>query len=287
MVAILGIIGVFVAVIGGYLMEHGNLALLLQPAELVIIGGAAAGAMFIASPMSVIKAVMGGLKNVFGGKTHSKKDYIQLLQLLNEFFQKIRKDGLASIESHIEKPQSSDIFRKYPIILHDHHALYFITDTFRVVTTTKIASGKLSQLLDTELDTHHDEMMVSANSVTFVADSLPGLGIVAAVLGVVITMQKMSEPPEVLGHSIGAALVGTFLGILMSYGFVGPMAKKLEHLAAAEGQFLRVIKETMVAFVGGEPAQIAIEFGRRVIPSNVKPTFAELEEVLRKMKDAK
>jgi len=284
MFAIIGIVVVIVAVIGGYLMEHGNLALLLQPAELVIIGGAAAGAMIIASPGSVLKAVMGGLKSIISGKTHSKQDYIDLLKLLNELFMKIRKDGLASIESHIEKPKNSEIFKKYPIILNDHHALHFITDTFRVVTTTKIASGKLSMLLDTELDTHHEEMLVPAQSVSFVADSLPGLGIVAAVLGVVITMQKMSEPPEVLGHSIGAALVGTFLGILLSYGFIGPMAKKLEHLASAEGQFLRVIKETMVAFVGGEPAQIAIEFGRRVIPSNFKPTFTELEEVLRKMK---
>ncbi|MBI4664787.1 MAG: flagellar motor stator protein MotA [Nitrospinae bacterium] len=284
MSSIAGIIIVLVAVIGGYIMEHGNLAILIQPAEVVIIFGAAIGGVVIASPPAVIKAIIQGFKYVVTGKTRSKKDYVDLLKCLNEIIQKIRKDGLASIEESMDKPNNSPIFKKYPAVLNNHHAVAYITDSFRIISTTKISPNKLGMLMDTELDTHHDEMMVSVNSVSNVADSLPGLGIVAAVLGVVITMQKMSEPPEVLGHSIGAALVGTFLGILMSYGFVGPMAKKLEHLVANETQYLRVIREIIIAFVGGEPVQIAIEFGRKVIPGNVKPTFSEMEAELRKTK---
>lgn len=284
MFTIIGIVVVFAAVVGGYLMEKGNLAILFQPAEVVIIFGAAIGAVVISAPQNQLKEIIGGFKYVVTGKMRTKDDYMEMLKLLNELFQKIRKDGLASIESDIEKPQNSGIFKKYPSVMSNHHALHFVTDTFRIITTTKISHSKLSLILDAELDAHHEEMMVSSSSMSFVADSLPGLGIVAAVLGVVITMQLMSEPPEVLGHSIGAALVGTFLGILGSYGFVGPMAKKLEKYANDETQYMRVIKETIVAFVGGEPAQIAIEFGRRVIPANVKPSFNELDGVLRKMK---
>jgi len=284
MFTIIGVSVVFVAVIGGYLMEHGNLAVLFQPAEVFIIFGAAVGAVVIAYPQSMLKVIIGGFKYVLTGGMRSKSNYMDMLKLLSELFQKIRKDGVAAIEGDIEKPANSAIFKKYPTVMNNHHARDFITDTFRIITTTKISHSKLSLILDAELEAHHEEMMISSSSMAFIADSLPGLGIVAAVLGVVITMSLMSEPPEVLGHSIGGALVGTFLGILGSYGFVGPMAKRLEKFAADELQYMRVIKETIVAFVGGEPPQIAIEFGRRVVPTNVKPSFAELDAALRKMK---
>ncbi len=284
MFTIIGIAIVFAGVVGGYLMEHGNLVVLLQPAEVVIIFGAAIGALVIAYPPSMLKAIMGGFKYVVSGKMRSKSDYMDMLKLLSEIFQKIRKDGVASIESDIEKPQNSAIFKKYPTVMANHHARDFITDTFRIITTTKISHSKLSLILDAELEAQHEEMMVASSGMAFVAESLPGLGIVAAVLGVVITMGLMAEPPEVLGHSIGAALVGTFLGILGSYGFVGPAGKRLEKFALDELQYMRVIKETIVAFVGGEPPQIAIEFGRRVVPVEIKPSFAELDAALRKMK---
>ncbi len=284
MFAIIGAVIVLVSIIAGYLLEHGNLALLWQPAELVIIFGAAFGGFVIASPMKVMKAVAASLGKIVSGKSYSKSDYLEMLIMMSEVFSKIRKEGLVSIEADVDAPDKSGIFKKYEKFLKNHHAVSLVTDTLRTIMTTGISPHELESLLDTELEAHHEESLQPSKSVAHVADALPGLGIVAAVLGVVITMQKISEPPEVLGHSIGAALVGTFLGVLMCYGFVGPMAKNLEHIANEDRDYLNVLKVSLIAFVGGAAPQIAVEFGRRVAPANAKPSFVEVEEAIRKVK---
>ncbi len=284
MFAIIGAVIVFVSVIGGFLIEKGNLSVIIQPVEMLIIFGAATGAFIIASPMKVIKAVIGGVLKILSGKSYSKSDYVEVLLLLSEIFTKIRKEGLVSIEADVDNPAESKILGKYSNFLKNHHAVALVTDTLRMVMTTSIAPHELESLLDAELEAHHEESMIPSKSVGVIADGLPGLGIVAAVLGVVLTMGKISEPPEVLGHSIGSALVGTFLGVLMCYGFVGPASRNLEFVANEGRDYLNVFKVALVGFVGGAAPQIAVEFGRRVIPGNVKPSFMEVEEKIRELK---
>jgi len=285
MIAIIGFIVVLGAIISGYLMEHGNLAVLVQPAELVIIFGAAFGAFLIASPMKVVKATAGSIVTVFTNKPNIKDDYLEILMLLSEIFYKIRKQGLVSIEGDVDEPHDSAIFKNYPKILKNHHAITFITDTLRMVITSTIEPHELESLMETELEEHHEDSLIPSKNLATTADALPGLGIVAAVLGVVLTMGKIGEPPEVLGHSIGAALVGTFLGVLMCYGFVGPMAKNLEYIAQEELQYLNVLKIALKSFVSNNAApMVAIEFGRRAIPAKQRPTFIEVEEAIRKVK---
>lgn len=285
MIAIIGFIVVLGAIISGYLMEHGNLAVLVQPAELVIIFGAAFGAFLIASPMKVVKATAGSIVTVFTNKPNVKDDYLEILMLLSEIFYKIRKQGLVSIEGDVDEPHESSIFKNYPKILKNHHAITFITDTLRMVITSTIEPHELESLMETELEEHHEDSLIPSKNLATTADALPGLGIVAAVLGVVLTMGKIGEPPEVLGHSIGAALVGTFLGVLMCYGFVGPMAKNLEYIAQEDLQYLNVLKIALKSFVSNNAApMVAIEFGRRAIPAKQRPTFVEVEEAIRKVK---
>jgi chemotaxis protein MotA len=284
MFTIIGSAIVIACVIGGFLLEHGNLAVLFQPVELLIIGGAAIGGFIIASPMKVMKAVFAGIMKMLAGKGYTKADYLEALTMLGEVFYKIRKEGLVSVEGDVDNPKESAIFTKYPRFFKNNHALDLVVDTLRTVMTTKIEPNELEALIDAELESHHDELTAPSKSVATVADSLPGLGIVAAVLGIVLTMGKMNEPPAVLGQSIGAALVGTFLGVLLCYGFVGPMAKNMEGSAAEELQYLAVLKMAIVAFVGGAAPQVAVEFGRRVVPAVDKPAFVEVEEALRKIK---
>lgn len=286
MFALIGAVIVLVSVIGGYALEHGNFSVLFQPVEILIIFGAAGGGFIIASPPKVMKLVLGGIGKVLSAKAYSKEDYLEVLSLLSEIFAKIRREGLVSIEEDVEKPESSKILSKYPSFLKNHHAVALVTDTLRTVMTTSIAPHELDSLLEAELEAHHEEALIPSKTINNIADSLPGLGIVAAVLGVVITMGKISEPPEVLGNHIGAALVGTFLGVLMCYGFVGPLARNLEAMASEDKEFFSVIKVALVSFVSDAAPQIAIEFGRRVIPGNVKPTFNEVEEVLKRAKSA-
>ncbi|MFB3925290.1 MAG: flagellar motor stator protein MotA [Syntrophales bacterium] len=285
MFAIIGILVVFSAVIGGFLMEHGNLSVLYQPAEFVIIIGAAVGGFLIATPSKTIKFIVGVIPSIFGGTKYDKSDYLEVLMLLSQIFYKIRKQGLVAIEEDVDRPEESTIFTQYPKFLKNHHALHFVTDTLRTVISTTIEPHELESLMETELESHHEELLVPSKSVSTVADSLPGLGIVAAVLGVVLTMQKISEPPEVLGHSVGAALVGTFLGVLACYGFVGPMAKNLEFYANAEIEYANVLKVALKAFISNNAApQVAIEFGRRVIPATLRPSYIEVEDAIRQVK---
>jgi len=280
----IGILVVLGCVVGGYIMGQGNLAVLFQPAEMIIIFGAAIGNFVISSPPKVLKATLGSIPKLFGGKAYSRQDYEEVLLLLNEIFFKIRKEGLVSIESDIEDPEKSEIFKKYMNFLKDHHALAFLADTLRTLTIMDIDAHELANLLDYEIEAHHEEALIPSAAIANVADALPGLGIVAAVLGVVITMGHLDQPPDVLGHHIGAALVGTFMGVLMCYGFVGPMAKNLENNASEGREYLNVIKVALLSFVNSPSPQMAVEFGRRVVPQDQRPSFLELEQLIKQSK---
>jgi chemotaxis protein MotA len=278
------IIGAFIvvgAVLGGYLMEHGNVSLLIQPAEMVIIFGAALGGFVIASPMKVIKATQAGIVRMLKSKIYSRKDYLDALVLLSDIFYKIRKEGLVSIEGDLDDPGKSPIFKSHESFIKNHHALAFLTDTLRTLTITDIEAHEMGDLLDYEIEAHYEELLVPSKSIANVADALPGLGIVAAVLGVVLTMQKINSPPAILGECIGAALVGTFLGVLMCYGFVGPAGKNLENIAIEDKEFLTVIKAALLSFMSTPSPQVAIEFARRVVPGDLRPTFLELENLVK------
>jgi len=282
MVILVGFFIVTVSVIGGYLMAHGNLYILLQPAEFVIIFGAAFGGFIVATPVHTMKSVKKGLIQVFKGDNYSKKKYMDLLLLLYELLEVITREGLREIEGHMDNVGKSTVFRKHPLAFRNKVGLTFIIDILRTLVTTTLSAHEMDSLLDNEIESIHEESLTSSRTVSDVADSLPGLGIVAAVLGVVITMGKMNEPPDVLGHSIGAAMVGTFLGILMAYGFVGPVGKKLEHLASEQRNYLDAIKIAFVSFTGGSHFKMAVEFSRRAIPPNVRPTYNELENAIRR-----
>jgi chemotaxis protein MotA len=281
MFIIIGAVIVFASVVGGYLLEHGNLSVLFQPIELLIIGGAALGGLIIMSPLRTIKQIISTVLRALTGTSLSRAHYMDALLMLGEIFSKIRKEGLVSIEADVDGPEESKIFSSHPIFLKNHHAVALVADTLRTVMTTSISSYELEALLDNELEAHHEEGMAPAKSLNTVSEALPGLGIVAAVLGVILTMAKMKEPPEVLGASIGAALVGTFLGVLLCYGFVGPLSKYLEVMADDDKEYLTVLKVGLVSFIGGAAPQIAVEFARRSIPGHAKPTFSEVEEALR------
>lgn len=284
MFVIVGIIVVSISVIGGFLIAGGNLHVLFVPAEFIIIFGAAIGGFLIASPSKVLSAVIKAIPQLFSAKSYSKADYLDLLSLLYRIFSKIRKEGLISIEADIENPSKSAIFNKHENVMKNHHAIEFICDNLKVMVSTNVPPHELDSLLDLEIEVHHHELMVPSHSVAKVADGLPGLGIVAAVLGVVLTMGKIDQPPAVLGNSIAHALVGTFLGVLMCYGFVGPMAANLEHKAKEDTALLQVIKVALVSFVGGSAPQMAVEFARRAISGKEKPTFEELEKEIKKTK---
>ena len=281
MFVIAGALIVVCSVIGGFLMEKGNPSLLFQPAELVIILGSAIGAFFIASPPRVVKVVAKNITLIISSKEQSKEKYLEILSLLYQLLSKIRKEGLISIESDIEAPDKSTIFNRYKSVMTNLDIIKFLCDNLKVIITTNVPPHELDDLMEVEIETNHHEAMVPSRSIAKIADALPGLGIVAAVLGVVLTMGKIDESPEVLGHSVGAALVGTFLGVLLCYGFAGPMATNLEHKAREDSVSLQIVKRALVAFVGGLPPQIAVEFARRVIPGKEKPSFDELEKEIR------
>ncbi len=280
MLVIIGAVIVTVSVFGGYSI-HGNLAVLWQPVELIIIGGAALGAFVISSPVKILGMVLRNSARIFSSKSKDKNEYLEILGVLNAIFTKMRKEGLIAIEDDIENPSQSPIFQKHPSVLNNHHALDFMGDNLKVIISANVTPFELENIMDLEIEAHHHEAMIPSHSVTKIADGLPALGIVAAVLGVVITMGKINEPPEVLGQSIGAALVGTFLGVLLSYGFVAPVGTLLEHIAEEDMVSLQVIKIALVSFVGGAAPQIAVEYARRVIPTDAKPSFTELEDAMR------
>lgn len=243
MFGIIGIVLVFGAVIGGYLLEHGNLKVLIQPAELVIIGGAAAGTVLIANPPSVLTGILAGFKDVFGSSKYGKPRYLEILQQLYQVMQKARKNGLTALEAEVEDPSKSEVFSKW-----DHHLCSFVCDTLRMAMSGGPTSHELDQMMELEMEVHHQYAHRPVHALTTVADSLPGLGIVAAVLGVVITMGSLGGPPEEIGHKVGAALVGTFLGILLCYGLLAPVASKMGKAAEEEAHFYHVVRIAVISF---------------------------------------
>ncbi|HSB51714.1 MAG TPA: flagellar motor stator protein MotA [Dissulfurispiraceae bacterium] len=281
MFALIGMAVVILSVVGGFLIEKGNLGVLFQPAEFLIIFGAAGGAFLISSPPKVVRLVTKNIATVIKSKGTTKAQYLELLTLLYHLFAKIRKEGLISVEPDIENPEKSTLFNKFVNGTANREAIHFICDNLKVIISTNVPSHELDSLMDLEIDAHYHEAITPSKMVSKIADALPGLGIVAAVLGVVLTMGKIDQPPAVLGHSIGAALVGTFLGVLMCYGFVGPMATNLEHTAKEKNVYFQVIKLAVVTFVRGAAPQMAVEFGRRAIPSKERPSFSELERTVR------
>jgi chemotaxis protein MotA len=281
MFAIIGILVVLGAVAGGYLMEHGKLLVLMQPAELVIIGGAAAGTLLIANPLSTVIAIVKGMLGVLKGSPYTKASYLETLKMLNELFMQARKQGMVRLEEDIEDPSKSQVFSKYPKFLAHHHAVHFICDTIRMSISGGVPPFDLDQMMEMDMDVHHHEANVPVNALSTVADALPGLGIVAAVLGVVVTMGALGGPPEEIGHKVAAALVGTFLGILLCYGFLGPLALNMTKMNDAELDYLRCLRSGVIAFVKGSAPVLAVEFARRGIPSEFRPTFKELEAACR------
>jgi chemotaxis protein MotA len=281
MFALIGIVMVFGAIVAGYLMEHGKLLVLLQPAELVIIGGAGLGTVLIANPLHILKQIAGGIAGVFTGSKFTKPRYLDSLKMVYELLNKARREGLMTLESDIEEPGRSPIFSKYPQFLKDHHTCDYLCDTLRMAISG-VEAFDLDQLLDLDLEVHHNNRSVPISSLSSVADSLPGLGIVAAVLGVVISMGALGGPPEEIGHKVAAALVGTFLGILLCYGLVGPIASSMSKIAEDEGAYLHVLRVVMISFLKGSAPIMAVEFARRAIPGHVRPSFKEVEALCRR-----
>lgn len=281
MFAIIGFVVVLGAVMGGYLMEHGQLKVLLQPAELVIIGGAGLGTLLIANPLSTITKIVSGLIAVLKGSKYNQAFYLNSLKMLSDVFMLARKQGMVKLEEDIENPEKSQIFTKYPQFLANHHATSFVCDTLRMAISGGVAAFDLDQMMEADMDVHHHEASQPVSALTTVADSLPGLGIVAAVLGVVITMGALGGPPEEIGHKVAAALVGTFLGILLCYGFLGPLASNLQKLNDAETDYLRCLRQGVMAFVRGSSPMLAVEFARRSIPSGLRPSFKQFEAACR------
>ncbi len=278
MYAIIGILVVFGAVVGGFLMEKGQIMVLVQPAELLIIAGAAAGTVLVANPLRVLKAIVGGLLGVFKGSRFTKKRYLDTLKMMYEFLNKVRKEGLLCVEMDVEKPAESALFKKYPEFLHDHHALDFLCDTLRTAITGGVEPFDMDQMMELDMEVHHNNAVLPIDALTTMADSLPGLGIVAAVLGVVITMGSLGGPPEEIGLHVAAALVGTFLGILLCYGVVGPMSANMRKTADEENEYLHVLRVLLLSFLKGSAPMIAIEMARRAIPGHVRPSFDEMEK---------
>jgi chemotaxis protein MotA len=281
MFSIIGILIVFGAVVGGYLMEKGNLMVLLQPAELVIIGGAAAGTLLIANPLHIVKKIVGGLAGAFGGAKYNRERYLETLKMLYDIFNRARRNGLVALEGDIEDPSKSEVFSKYKAFLKDHHARDFVCDTLRMATTGGIEPFDLDQMIENDMEVHHHEATVPIAALSTVADALPGLGIVAAVLGVVITMGALGGPPEEIGHKVAAALVGTFLGILLCYGLLGPLASNMAKAVDDEHAYYQVLRAALVSFVKGLSPVLAIEMARRSIPGEVRPTFVQTESACR------
>ncbi len=278
MLIIIGYVIVVASVFGGYALGGGHLGAMYQPLELLIIGGAALGAFFVGNPVKTLKATVKALPKVLTGSKYTKALYLDLMSLLYEILNKVRKEGLMSIERDVEKPGESAVFQKYPRILKDHHLVEFLTDYLRLMVSGNLNPHEIEALMDGEIDTHHHEGEIPAHAIQRVADGLPAFGIVAAVMGVVHTMGSVGLPPSELGQLIAHALVGTFLGILLAYGFVGPLAGALEQKLHESTKVLQCVKVTLLASLNGYAPQIAVEFGRKVLYSTERPGFSELEE---------
>ena len=281
---IVGYIIVCACVFGGFALAGGHLASLWQPIELLMIGGAAFGAFFVGNNGKSIKATMKAFPSVFKGSKFTKDMYMELMALQFDVLSKVRKEGLMSIEGDIEAPESSPLFSKYPAVLADHHIIEFMTDYLRLMVSGNMDAMQIENLMDNEIETHHHEGAVPAHVIAKIGDGLPAFGIVAAVMGVVHTMESVGLPPAELGILIAKALVGTFLGILLAYAFVTPLASVLEQKLEESTKMFQCVKVTLLASLNGYAPALAVEFGRKVLYSTERPTFAELEEHIKKKK---
>lgn len=282
MAIIIGLVVVLGCVFGVYAAVGGNMGIIMHalPHELATIFGASIGACIIANRGHILKGMLKGMGKTFKGPQFKKQDYIDLLCLLFQLVKLAKSKGLIALEPHIEKPSESDLFQKYPKILHDHFACDFICDTFRMITMSLEDPYQVEDAMQKQLDKHHHEATHPGHSLQTMADGLPAIGIVAAVLGVIKTMGSISSPVEVLGAMIGGALVGTFLGVFLSYCLIGPMASRLNEIMEEEAQYYYIIRDILVGYLHGQAVQIAVEVGRGNVPSLLQPTFFELEEAI-------
>lgn len=281
-----GAIIVIVCVFGAYAAHGGHLGVIWQPSEVIIIGGAALGAYIIANPMTIVKMGVQKAIHAWFGKHPSKKEYLELLQMLFQLFQIFRKDGPQAVERHIEEPEKSEIFKQYPGFLKNHHAVDFLCDTMKITLSADLSQYDVDDLLDADIKVMHEEEHAAQHAISNVSDALPGLGIVAAVLGIVHTMSLLDQGTEVIGHSVGAAMIGTFLGILMAYGFISPTAAKMTSDIAAEGRYLTVIKAALVSLQRGAPPLVCVEYARRSIFPADRPSFTEMDAATKGAKKA-
>lgn len=284
MLVIIGYIAVILSVFGGFAIAGGHLAALLQPVELLMIGGAAAGAFLVGNNGKAIRATLKALPSLMKGSKYTKALYMDLMTLLFEILSKVRKEGLMSIEGDIEEPKDSPIFAKYPAILADHHVIEFMTDYLRLMVSGNMDAFQIENLMDNEIDTHHAEGEVPVHTIAKLGDGMPAFGIVAAVMGVVHTMESVGLPPAELGILIAHALVGTFLGILLAYGFVGPLSTLLEQKLHESSKMFHCVKATLLASLNGYAPALAVEFGRKVLFSTERPSFVELEQHIKQSK---
>ena len=281
MFAVLGMLVVIGSVIAGYLASHGNLLALWQPFEVLIICGAALGAFMTANPISLQKRVFKMLPQIILGSRHNKIFYLQLLSLTYSLFQKSRQNGFLSIEDDIEDPFNSELFVDFPDVLRDHEVVHFLTDNYRIFTLTGLPSHEIDAIMDAEIEQIEEELVAPSHAVNKVAEALPGFGIVAAVLGIVITMGSIGGPMEEIGAHVAAALVGTFLGVFFAYGFVGPVSSHLESLGQHEVKAYLCLKASLVASVAGYAPSVSVESGRKLLPPDLRPNFNELSDYLK------
>lgn len=279
MLFLIGLAVVIGSVLGGYL-PHGDARVLWQPLEFLIILGAAIGSFIISNPKNVLAGTGKRLGRLMKGPPHSKQSYVELLTLLFTLFKLAKSKGALALEAHVEKPEESTVFQQYPKFMHNHHAVEFLCDYLRLLTMGTENANEMEDLMNRDIDTHHKEEHAISSAITNMSDGMPAFGIVAAVLGVIVTMGSISEPPEVLGKLIGAALVGTFAGVLMAYGIFGPIGKNLEQWAEADGKYYECIKAGILAHIQGYAPQISVEFARKTLMSHERPSFAELEEAV-------
>jgi chemotaxis protein MotA len=286
MIIVIGFIVVIASVLGGFIMGGGHVLALVHPNELIIIAGGALGAMVVMSPQKVLKDMVKGLITCLKGSPHSRTAYDELLKLLYELFLLGRRNGMIALEEHVMEPQNSAIFKKYPLFSNNHHAMEFLCGSLRPIIDGKIKPDQLRLLLDVEIGRMEEEHHAPVNVLTKTGDAMPGFGIVAAVLGIVITMASISGPVEKIGEHVAAALVGTFLGILLAYGFISPLATNLEFIGAAELDYTRCIAACVTGFAGGMAPVTAVELGRRGLSSELRPSAEEMEEMFKSLKTA-
>lgn len=282
MFAIIGIVVALGAILAGFLMEKGPLLVLMQPSEFIIIGGAGLGTLIAANQLHVLKSIASSLVGVIGGSKFSKQRYLDSLRMMFHLFNKARKEGMVGIEGDVEEPDKSPLFSKYPDFVKDHHVQCFVCDTMRMAITGGATPFDVDRMMELDLDVHHAGATQPSEALSTMADALPGIGIVAAVLGIVIAMSSLGGPPEEIGKKVAAALVGTFLGILMCYGVVGPVAASMLKLVDDESAYYHVLRVVMLSFIKGMSPILAIEMARRAIPEHVRPSFQEVEKACRR-----